>query len=192
MVRVLQCRGGLLRRQVDHAAHVGRRDRARAAGPRRIVLERGHPPVRNRGRHRATFSGVTRICAAISRFCHPAAANSTIWARSTLRAEARRARPRASNTSRCSSLNATSGATRIVSPSSCLGSTTHTRYSLRLQAQYTSRACWATPVCAPAHCPAWPGRSSQREPMYFHSWAGRVARAVLDRQLRLWPITAAT
>ena len=73
------------------------------------------PPSKNRFRQRAAFSGMILNLAAICLSCIPDAASKTIRARSTLRAEALRARARDSSVSRCSALSTTGRATRIVS-----------------------------------------------------------------------------
>ena len=71
-----------------------------------------NPPSRNRFRQRAAFSGMILNLAAICLSCIPPAASRTIRARSTLRAEALRARARDSSMSRCSVLSTTGRATR--------------------------------------------------------------------------------
>jgi hypothetical protein len=71
------------------------------------------PSARKRLRQRETFLGVMAMLVAISLSCWPAAANSTMRARSTTRTGRDRLRAWDSKTVRCCGLNVMTGAIRI-------------------------------------------------------------------------------
>jgi hypothetical protein len=111
---VCRVAGVLLRRLPDHFLDFGRRDGGRPSRSwcgfiqrRQTTVEKPVPPARCLLRHNSQFGRNLLIL-------HFIRGQQVIWARSTLRAEALRARARSSSISRCSVLSTTGRATRIV------------------------------------------------------------------------------
>jgi hypothetical protein len=72
------------------------------------------PSSRKRFRHRATFSGIMPICAAIYLFTRPSAARNTMRARSTSRVGSERYRAVLSKAVLCSGFNRSGATVRIL------------------------------------------------------------------------------